>query len=418
MKINKVAVDALTDAARAWDKDRTRAYEEHLFDDDIPGFRVRRVGKGVSYIFCYRIAGKQRSITIGKAGVITLTNAREAASKLHAKVKLGGDPAAEKATARAAQPAATTFRDTLDPFLKRQKERLRPSYYGEVERYLLKNSQPLHGRTLDEIDQRAVAALRLKIKEGHGPAASNGWRAALSSFFVWAIKEGLVGANPVIATNKEEDKKRERVLAPEELRAIWGALGAGEDFTDIVRLLMLTGARRDEIGSLAWGEVDFERGLVALPGSRTKNKRPFDLPLSAPTLAILQRRKGDLRDNRSYVFGRGHGGFSGWSACKERLAARLAEARGEAMADWWLHDFRRTLSTVMHEQLGIQPHIVEAVLNHISGHQGGVAGVYNRAAYSVEKRRALDLWAEWLLATVEGRESNVVALHGHATKVT
>ena len=95
------------------------------------------------------------------------------------------------------------------------------------------------------------------------------------------------------------------------------------------------------------------------------------------------------------------------------------------MEDWRLHDFRRTLSTVMHEQLGVQPHVVEAVLNHISGHQGGVAGVYNRAAYSAEKRRALDLWAEWLLATVEGPRvmlchyaSNVVSLQGHAVKVT
>ena len=313
----------------AWDKDRSR-HEEHLLTRHSRLSRApRRQGGQLHFLLSDR--GKAALDYDWQGGRHNLDQAREAASKLHAKVKMGGDPAAEKEAARAAQPAATTFRDTLDPFLKRQKERLRPAYFGEVARYLLKNSQPLHEKPLDEIDQRAVAALRLKIKDGRGPAASNGWRAALSSFFVWAMKEGLAGANPVIATNKEEIKSRDRVLARDELRAIWGALGDGEDFTDIVRLLLLTGARRDEIGSLAWAEVDFERGLVALPGARTKNKRPFDLPLSAPALAILQRRKGKARDDRSYVFGRGHGGFSGWSACKERLDARLAETRGEVV---------------------------------------------------------------------------------------
>ena len=79
------------------------------------------------------------------------------------------------------------------------------------------------------------------------------------------------------------------------------------------------------------------------------------------------------------------------------------------IAPWRVHDLRRTASTVMHG-LGVQPHVVEAVLGHISGHKAGVAGVYNRATYSAEKAAALALWAEHVLAVVEGRPAKVVSL--------
>jgi hypothetical protein len=112
-------------------------------------------------------------------------------------------------------------------------------------------------------------------------------------------------------------------------------------------------------------------------------------------LAILQRRSrvGNL------VFGRGRVGFQGWSARRKALDAAIGGPR----PDWVLHDFRRLASTTMHDKLGIQPHIVERVLAHV-GHQSGVAGTYNKAEYIHEKRRALERWAEWVLAVVEGRE--------------
>ena len=145
----------------------------------------------------------------------------------------------------------------------------------------------------------------------------------------------------------------------------------GDQYNAVVRLLLLTGARRDEIGGLKWDEIDFDSAMISLPGERTKNSKPFDIPLTPAALAILEAQP---RRDRTFVFGRGQGGFSGWSKSKKELDQRAN------IAPWRLHDLRRTMSTVMHE-LGVQPHIVEAVLNHISGHKGGVSGVYNKASY-------------------------------------
>jgi hypothetical protein len=83
------------------------------------------------------------------------------------------------------------------------------------------------------------------------------------------------------------------------------------------------------------------------------------------------------------------------------------------MAPWRLHDVRRTVATGM-ASLGVQPHVVEAVLNHISGHKAGVAGIYNRAQYLPERRQALDLWANHVAALVAGEASNVVPMRGPA----
>ncbi len=119
-----------------------------------------------------------------------------------------------------------------------------------------------------------------------------------------------------------------------------------------------------------------------------------------PALQIL--REVPRRDGRALVFGEGAGGFSGWSKCKERIDARIL-ASGVKVRPWRLHDLRRTAATRMAE-LGTMPHVVEAILNHLSGHKAGVAGVYNRATYRQEKRDALERWAihvDGLVATAE-----------------
>jgi integrase len=174
---------------------------------------------------------------------------------------------------------------------------------------------------------------------------------------------------------------------------VWAALGA-DQFGDILRLLILTGQRREEIGGLRWSEVDFERALIVLQPARTKNKRLHEIPLSPQARAILERQP---KRRRELIFGRGEGGFSGWSVGKARLDRHLLATRQEAgakpMPDWRLHDLRRTAATGMAD-LGVLPHIVEAVLNHVSGHRTGVAGIYNRARYETEMRDALERWAD------------------------
>jgi hypothetical protein len=199
------------------------------------------------------------------------------------------------------------------------------------------------------------------------------------------MKEGLVDSNPVIATNRHgANKPRERVLTMGEIAEIWHASGNGP-YGAIVKLLILTGQRRTEIGSLCWREIDVPARLIRLPGERCKNHRPHDVPLSDPAMELMQAtpRVGE------FVFGTTPIGFSPYADGKHDLDERIAIARGpEPMPPWVLHDLRRSVATHMAE-IGVQPHIVEAVLNHTSGHKNGVAGVYNRATYVEEKRQAL-----------------------------
>jgi integrase len=227
----------------------------------------------------------------------------------------------------------------------------------------------------------------------------------LSSCFNWCAREGLTDSNPAAFTNKRAEVSRDRVLSDGEIRAIWNALPA-DDFGDIVKLLALTGQRRSEIADLSWNETDFERGLIVLPASRVKNGREHVIPMSGPVRAILEARQQIY--GRDLVFGvrSDVGGFS-FSAHKRRLDEALA---GAVTKEWVLHDLRRTVATEMADQLAVQPHIIEAILNHASGHKGGVAGVYNRAQYLAEKKQALERWADYVVALVEGRSVNVVPM--------
>ena len=217
-------------------------------------------------------------------------------------------------------------------------------------------------------------------------------------------EEGLTDANPVTNTNKfVVTGARERVLNDDELRAIWNAADGAGQYGVIIKLLTLTACRREEIGALRWSEIDLDRAIISLPSARTKNARPFDVPLSATALAVLEthpRREDD------FVFGR-RDGFRGWADAKTALDRRIK------VAPWRAHDLRRKAATRMAD-IGVLPHVIEAVLNHQSGAKAGIAGVYNRAMYESEKRDAANRWAEHLLSIVEGRTAKVVAFAGRA----
>jgi integrase len=209
-----------------------------------------------------------------------------------------------------------------------------------------------------------------------------------------------------MGTNKaSKGGGRERVLSDEELVKIWNA-APDNDYGRIVKLLMLTAQRRDEMSSLRWSEYLTDDKLITLPPERTKNSRLHDVPLSVQAVAVLDGVSET--DDRDLMFGTGEGGYSGFSRSK----GAMDEASG--VTDWTLHDLRRTAATRMAD-LGVQPHVIEAVLNHVSGHKAGVAGIYNRSTYAAEKRAALDLWGahvQTLLAKAEG--ANVTRLKKRA----
>jgi integrase len=340
-------------------------------------------------------------------GTVVKLGIREQVALLHARVKLGQDPAGDKAEGR--RRAAETFEVVSRKFLAFQKGELRPGSYRQVERHILHHASKLNEDQLAAIDRRRVASLITDIKDESGTVTANRVGSTLSYLFTWAMGQGLAEANPVIGVAKFSEQPRERVLSDAELRLIWNA--AGDDhFGAIVRLLTLTGQRADEIASLRWSEIADD--VITLPPERTKNKRLHRVPLSGPAgtiLAAQPRRAGDDGKLRDLVFGVGQRGFSGWSRCKERLDERIAAENGKPLPGWVIHDLRRSVVTGM-GNLGVQPHIIEAVLNHITGSRSAISRVYNRNSYEPEKRRALDLWADHVMALVGGHRSNVAPL--------
>jgi integrase len=217
--------------------------------------------------------------------------------------------------------------------------------------------------------------------------------------FSWAMREGLALSNPVANTNKREEKTRNRVLSEAELRAIWQTLDDMDNYAVIIKLLILTGQRAGEIAGLRWSEIDFHRNLICLPASRTKNNRPHNIPIAPGVRALLQPR--ECTSGHDPIFTTRGERFRDWSRHKHLLNARITEATGQDLQHWTPHDLRRTSATGMAE-IGIQPHIIEAVLNHVSGHKSGIAGIYNRASYEGEKAAALVRWDEYIRSVVEG----------------
>lgn len=355
------------------------------FDDTMPGFGVRfRNGGAGTYFIQYKIGKKHGRLSLGKVGKITLDAARVAARKQFAGIAARLNPSAERA--KAVARVNDTTEPLIDGFLSHLRHNGRAaSYLAENERSLRRYFKPLHRFGVADISRKMVAEELAKIRAERGPISADRSRAHLSKFFNWAIAEGLAEHNPTSGTNKTGSKARERVLQDEELAEIWKALG-DDDHGSVCRLLILTGARRDEIGSLSRREINFAQNQIELPGRRTKNGLDHVIPLAPLALSILKAR--EPREGSDFVFGRGEGGFSGWSQSKERLDAKLD------LDGWVLHDFRRTLSTVMHEKLQVPPHIVEAVISHISGARRGVAGIYNKATYLDAKREALRKYAD------------------------
>jgi integrase len=347
-----------------------------LWDTHCVGFGARRQTNHVHYYIRYRHNGQQVIKSFGRHGALTPDTARAKAKQLLGTVASGVDPFAQSLSGEG-------FAIAVDRYLSRKRTSLKLSSFEEAERYLRQRSLPLHSFRLSQIDRRKCAALLGDVETISGPVARNRLRSALSAFFAWAIAEGLIDVNPVTGTLKaDEGGSRERVLSTDELRQLWLCLG-NDPFSDIVRLLLLLGQRRNEIGKLQWAEVDLARKMIILPASRVKNGREHTLPLPVQALAILERQP--RRNSSEFVFG--GRGIQNWSRGKRALDQRLA------IAPWRLHDLRRTCATQMAE-LGVQPSVIELALNHVSGHKAGVAGIYNRSKLTDAVREGLQKWSD------------------------
>jgi integrase len=369
------------------------------WDGKLVGFGKRTRDGRETWVIQYRLGHKQRRMTIGTCAKLTQAQAREQARKRLAAVQLGQDPAADKRQTRT--EAKHTLRSVATQYLEARQGAVRARTYAEVSRYLSEHWAPLHSVPVNAIRRADVALEVSKMIRKNGSAAAAKARAALSAFYVWAMGEGIAEANPVIGSNRPvEGPPRDRVLTDAELAAIWKGL-ADDDYGKVVKLLVLTGCRREEIGGLRWTEIDSKERVIRLPAERCKNHRAHDVPLTDLAWSILQQQPvlGE------HVFGRDATGFRAWAYDKEGLDERL----GDKVAPFRLHDVRRTVATRMAD-LGVMPHVIEAVLNHQSGHKRGPAGVYNRSRYDREVRNALALWNDHVRTLVEGGERKVITL--------
>jgi integrase len=382
--------------------------DEIHFDDQLPGFgfRLRRRGANeparATWVAQYRHAGTTRRVKLGDAKVLNAEAARGAARKVLAQVALGGDPQ-ERQERRGKD--RLTLHAVVAEYLGAKQPELRPSTMTKVRGYLTgAYFRPLHGKPLDAITRAELASCLVAIVRERGPMSALRARDALHALYVWAMTMGLAEGNPTVGAFKPKDHaSRERALSEAELAAVWRA-ASDDAYGHVVRLLILSGCRRQEIGGMRWGELDADAGTWTLPGARSKNHRPHTLALPPAAWAIIDQVP--RMAGRDQLFGVSAGrGFSAWAQGKAGLDRRL----GDAVAEFQLHDLRRTVATRMAE-LGVQPHVIEAVLNHQSGHKAGVAGVYNRASYAREVKAALAMWADHVRALVDGGERKILPL--------
>jgi integrase len=376
------------------------------FDGELSGFgyRVRRSAGGEllrSYIAQYRSGGASKRLLLGDASKLTCAQARELAKVALADVVRGKDPSAVKADRRTKDELR--FATLAARYIEARSRKLRASSMRVIRMHLTGDYfAALHSMPIDQIKRANVAACMTAIASD---AVRRQMRTIAMTFFAWCIEQGLLESNPVDGTAAPEKAvARERVLTDNELAAIWKACsgeasGTQADHNLIVKLLMLTGCRREEIGGMRWDEL--KNGVWMLPAERSKNKVARRIILPAAALELLD---GVHRNGRDRIFGQRSVtlGFVRWSGEKKKLDVACG------VSDWHLHDIRRTMRTGL-SRIGVLPHIAEEVMGHTT-HKAGVIGTYDRHDYSSEVGTALARWAEELRVIIDGGDRKVVPL--------
>jgi integrase len=425
-----------------------------------------------SWLFFYRMGGPQRKLTLGP---LNLAEARKKAAEARILIAEGMDPCAGKRVYKAAQsarrrvgarnepaliegrsptaaasPAVEESADLIETVVERfitEYAKPRRRAWAETERLLERHVvAKWRGRRLSEVAPHEFVVLLDEIAD-HAPTSANRLHTAISVMCKWAsgrTKRGatpgerrvkLLNSNPFAGVGKpiEENAARKRVLSDAELALVWRASDSlGFPFAPIVKILALTGQRRGEAGGMRWDELDLDRAEWTIPGERTKNGRSHIVPLTPAVAAILKGLPRFERGNKiDYAFTTPRRRRrasedepadtppSGFSKAKRRLDEKIRELQlrddpeAKELTQWQLHDLRRTCVTGM-AALRVLPHVREAVVNHVSGHKAGVAGVYDRWEYLDQKREALELWTAHVTRLIAPEKESVVHEHGEA----
>lgn len=393
-------------------------------DKVVSGLRIRVGTSGAkTFILRKRIGGRIANVTVGRFHDqrFTLTDARKKARTLLNDIEGGGDPRAE--TRRTTGAGAGTVRALFDDY---KKAKAGKRSISEIERIFNKYVLPEIGdRLADSINRADVTRLIDGVATGGAkptPVMARAVAAQLSAFYSWAMPRlHRLEVNPCRDAGKpDKPKARERVLSNDELRALWEVLeGEGMPWGPAVKLLILTGQRRDEVFSADRSEFDLEAKLWTIPGERAKNGKAHLVPLSNAAVAILEAVP--VVDGSAKLFpsrADPERGASGFSRALARIIADMAKALSgdddnpATVEHFTLHDLRRTLATGM-QRLGVRLEVTEAVLNHVAGSRGGLVGVYQRHEFLEEKRHALNAWAAEVERIVTATErGNVVRING------
>lgn len=410
VKLTAKAVEAL--------KAPTDKLQADVFDTVMGGFGVRVSKGGTKTFFVFvRIHGKLTRLSVGRAKIgagagLTLAEARAKAGQWAEIASAGGDPRQlREAEVEAEQETRrNTFGVVAEQFLdKYVARRCRPATAKEYRRALQgADVSAWRNRPLVDITRRDVHDLLDIMVDRGAETMANRTLAYLKRFFGWAAERGIIKVVPTDRVKPPaRNVRRDRWLDDTEIVDVWaGCEIIGRPFGDLFRVMLLTGQRESEVAGMQWSEIRNLKGEAPewyLPATRTKNGLPHVVPLAPAVVEVL--------DSVPRVSGSpfvwtttGRTAVTGFSKAKARLDKAIADRReGEgrdSIPAFVLHDLRRTMSTHMHDKLGILPHIVEATINHISGAKAGVAGTYNWAAYMPERRAALEHWAAHVVTVV------------------
>ena len=359
------------------------------FDRGYPSFALR-VGYGgaKTWVFMYRVGGRLKRMTLGRYPAMTLAEAREAWRDARNSVALGHDPA----KVRNRNAPSTVFAEVVDDWFKRDQSKNRTA--ASVRRAIDADVLPAWAhRQVADIGRRDILDLIDGIVDRGSPTMARRVHAYLHRFFNWCVGRGVIDVNPMANLPKPgREISRERVLTDDELIAIWDASDIlSFPFGPAIRMLILTGARRSEVGGLRWDEISGD--VITLGGSRTKSGTPHTIPLSTTAVAIVQglpRLAGS-----DFVFTvNGRKPAFGWANAKSRLD------KSASIGPWRIHDLRRTVATGL-QKLGVGLQVVESILGHVGGSRAGVVGIYQRHTYDTEKRAALEAWGSHVAALVK-----------------
>jgi integrase len=401
------------------------------WDNQLPGFglRISETGRR-TWVVMYRVEGKLVRETLGTAAVIpSVADARTRARESLQKAQAGVNPVEERRgserAVKLARERTPKFGAIVDLYLNRYAEKnTRSSTHKETKRVLDHDVRPVwEQRSIAEIARRDVIELLDAIVDRGAAVQANRTLAVLRRLFNWAVEREIIPASPVSGLKMPTaETARDRALTDEEIRFFWiGCDKLGWPFGPMFKLLLLTAQRRDEVGRVEWSEIELSKGVWAIPREKAKNNRAHEVHLCELAAEIVEGLPRIGREMRFIFTTNGERPVSGFSKAKERLdnhmvqslRAELEEAdKDPAKAEiegWILHDLRRTAATGM-ARLNIPPHVVDRILNHVSGTIRGVAAVYNRHAYLEERKAALEAWARYVEGLVRPAPADMILL--------